>query len=95
MTNQNPDILHAAKVLEDESKVEFIVYSDLYMTPSAKYADIYCLKPAFRALECGEHGELATILFYRKKSLSLNLSGVVTMSGCERSLKNSALAKIQ
>ncbi len=47
MVNQNTDILHAAKVLEDESKVEFIVCSDLYLTPSAKYADIFCLKPAF------------------------------------------------
>lgn len=47
MTNQNPDILHAAKVLEDESKVEFIVYSDLYMTPSAKYADILLPETSF------------------------------------------------
>lgn len=47
MTNQNPDIRHAAKVLEDENKVEFIVYSDLYMTPSAKYADILLPETSF------------------------------------------------
>ncbi len=47
MTNQNPDVLHAAKVLEDESKVEFIVYSDLYLTPSAKYADILLPETSF------------------------------------------------
>ncbi len=64
------------------------------MTPSAKYADILLPETSFlERWNVGEHGELATILFYRKKSLSLNLSGVVTMSGCERSLKNSALAR--
>ncbi len=47
MTNQNTDILHAAKVLEDESKVEFIVCSDLYLTPSAKYADILLPETSF------------------------------------------------
>ncbi len=40
LVNQNPDINAAARMLEDESKVEFILGADLYMTPSAKYADI-------------------------------------------------------
>ncbi|EPL3703392.1 DMSO/selenate family reductase complex A subunit [Morganella morganii] len=47
MTNQNTDILHAASVLEDESKVEFIVCSDLYLTPSAKYADLLLPETSF------------------------------------------------
>lgn len=47
MTNQNTDILHAAGVLEDESKVEFIVCSDLYLTPSAKYADLLLPETSF------------------------------------------------
>lgn len=40
LVNQNPDVNAAARMLEDESKVEFILGADLYMTPSAKYADI-------------------------------------------------------
>lgn len=40
LVNQNPDVNAAAKLLADESKVEFIVSSDLYLSPSAKYADL-------------------------------------------------------
>jgi len=40
LINQHSDINKTVKLLEDESKVEFIVVSDLYMTPSAKFADI-------------------------------------------------------
>lgn len=40
IANQNPDINRTIRVLEDESLVEFIVVSDLFMTPSARYADI-------------------------------------------------------
>ena len=40
LINQHADINKTRKLLEDESKVEFIVVSDLFMTPSAKYADI-------------------------------------------------------
>ncbi|POT57135.1 dimethyl sulfoxide reductase subunit A [Citrobacter amalonaticus] len=47
LANQNPDINQAAKVLEDESKIEFIVVSDLYMTPSAKYADVLLPETSF------------------------------------------------
>lgn len=47
LVNQNPDINQAAKVLEDESKIEFIVVSDLYMTPSAKYADVLLPETSF------------------------------------------------
>ncbi|MBO0958345.1 molybdopterin-dependent oxidoreductase [Neobacillus sp. MM2021_6] len=40
LINQHSDINKTIKLLEDESKVEFIVVSDLFMTPSAKFADI-------------------------------------------------------
>lgn len=40
LINQHADINKTKQLLEDESKVEFIVVSDLFMTPSAKYADI-------------------------------------------------------
>ena len=47
LANQNPDINAAAKLLADESKVEFIVASDLYLTPSAKYADLLLPETSF------------------------------------------------
>lgn len=40
LANQNPDINRAVKALEDDKLVEFIVVSDLFLTPSARYADI-------------------------------------------------------
>ncbi|MCF0107072.1 MAG: molybdopterin-dependent oxidoreductase, partial [Holdemanella sp.] len=40
LINQHADINYTKKLLEDESKVEFIVVSDLFMTASAKYADL-------------------------------------------------------
>ncbi len=47
LANQNPDLLQAVKVLEDESKIEFILVSDLYMTPSARYADLLLPETSF------------------------------------------------
>jgi anaerobic dimethyl sulfoxide reductase subunit A len=47
LANQNPDLHQAVKVLEDESKIEFIVVSDLYMTPSARYADLLLPETSF------------------------------------------------
>ena len=40
LINQQIDIRIAVRILQDESKVEFIVVSDLFMTASAKFADI-------------------------------------------------------
>lgn len=40
LINQHGDINKTKAILSDESKVEFIVVSDLFMTPSAKFADI-------------------------------------------------------
>lgn len=40
LVNQHSDINETTKILEDESLCEFIVTSDIYMTPSVKYSDI-------------------------------------------------------
>lgn len=40
LINQHSDINKTKKILEDKSLCEFIVCSDLFMTPSAMYADI-------------------------------------------------------
>ncbi|WP_210367699.1 DMSO/selenate family reductase complex A subunit [Bacillus sp. REN3] len=40
LLNQHGNINKTKKILEDESLVEFIVVSDVFMTPSAKFADI-------------------------------------------------------
>ncbi len=40
LINQHSDINRTKAILEDESLCEFIVCSDLFLTPSAKYADI-------------------------------------------------------
>lgn len=40
LTNQHSDINNSDRILADESKCEFIVCSDVFMTDSCKYADI-------------------------------------------------------
>jgi len=55
LVSQNPDVNAAAKLLADDKKVEFIVCSDLYLTPSARYADI--LLPAVSFMERWNLGE--------------------------------------
>ena len=40
LVNQNSDVNWAASVLEDETKAEFIVGSDFFMTSSMKYCDL-------------------------------------------------------
>ena len=40
MMNQHSDVNRTARILKDPSKCEFIVVSDLYMTASARYADL-------------------------------------------------------
>ena len=41
------DINHSIEVLQDESKCEFIICSDVSMTPSAKFADVLLPAPSF------------------------------------------------
>lgn len=55
LASQNPDLNATAKLVADESKIEFILCSDLYMTPSARYADI--LLPAISFMERWNIGE--------------------------------------
>ena len=50
LINQHSDINRTKQILEDESLCEFIVCSDVFMTPSAKFADI--ILPAASLLEC-------------------------------------------
>ncbi|MGF1760266.1 molybdopterin-dependent oxidoreductase [Photobacterium sagamiensis] len=47
LANQNQNVNRAVKALEDDSLCEFIVVSDLYMTPSAKYADLVLPETSF------------------------------------------------
>lgn len=40
LINQHSDVNETIRILEDESKCEFIVCSDIFMTPSARFADL-------------------------------------------------------
>ncbi|MCR4804856.1 MAG: molybdopterin-dependent oxidoreductase [Clostridia bacterium] len=50
LINQHSDVRRTEEILKDESKCEFIVVSDLFMTPSARYADL--LLPGASLFEC-------------------------------------------
>jgi anaerobic dimethyl sulfoxide reductase subunit A len=50
LINQHGDINRTAEILRDTSRCEFIVCSDLFMTASAKFADI--LLPGVSMFEC-------------------------------------------
>lgn len=50
LVNQHSDINRTKAILEDETMCEFILCSDVFMTPSAKFADI--VLPATSLLEC-------------------------------------------
>ncbi len=54
LVNQHSDVNRTVKILRDESLVRFIVVSDLFMTPSAKFADV--LLPADSSLERDDIG---------------------------------------
>ncbi len=40
LINQHANVNRSAKILQDESRVEFIVVQDQFMTPSARFADV-------------------------------------------------------
>lgn len=40
LVNQHSDVNDSIRILKDESQCEFILCSDIFMTPSARYADI-------------------------------------------------------
>ncbi|MBI2407830.1 MAG: molybdopterin-dependent oxidoreductase [Gemmatimonadetes bacterium] len=40
LINQHANVARSARILQDESKVEFIVVQDQFLTPSARYADV-------------------------------------------------------
>lgn len=68
--NQHSNINRTKKLLEDESKVEFIVCSDLYMTPTAKYADI--LLPGtsfFERYDIGKPWHFGDYIIFGNKSI--------------------------
>ncbi len=50
LINQHGDVNRTREILEDETRCEFILCSDLFMTPSARFADI--LLPGVSLLEC-------------------------------------------
>lgn len=71
MINQHGDCNWTHKVLEDESKLEFLVVCDNMMTPSARYADILLpdiLGPETNDMACqgGSHGDVACMLAIQK-----------------------------
>jgi anaerobic dimethyl sulfoxide reductase subunit A len=47
LINQHSDCGRSAEILRDTAKCEFIVVSDLFMTPSARFADILLPAPSF------------------------------------------------
>ncbi len=47
LVNQHSDIHRTADLLGDESRCEFILCSDVFMTPSAKFADLLLPAPSF------------------------------------------------
>lgn len=46
LVNQHADVNESIRVLSDESKCEFIVCSDVFMTPSARFADLLLPAPS-------------------------------------------------
>ncbi len=71
MINQHGDCNWTDKVLQDETKLEFVVVCDNMMTPSCRYADILLpdtLGPETNDAACqgGSHGDVAEMLAIQK-----------------------------
>ena len=57
LINQHSDVNGTAKLLQDESLIEFIVTHDIFMTPSARFSDIVLPdKSSFERTEMGRDG---------------------------------------
>lgn len=71
LVNQHSDVNRTLRILQDRSKCEFIIDSDLFMTASARYADL--ILPGTSLLE-GEHmagpWELGNFLLYGNQSIA-------------------------
>ncbi len=51
LVNQHSNVNNTVRLIGDEERVDFIVLSDLFMTPGAKYADIVLPAPSFFEME--------------------------------------------
>lgn len=51
LLNQHSDVNNTVRILKDESKLEFLVVSDLFMTPGSKFADLLLPAPSFFEVE--------------------------------------------
>lgn len=47
LINQHADINNSIRILKDTSKLEFLVCTDVFMTPSARFADLLLPAPSF------------------------------------------------
>lgn len=69
LVNQHSDINNTIRVLQDTKKCEFILCSDVFMTPSAKFADILLPAPSFLEDEniVAPWGGLGDYLLYQNR----------------------------
>lgn len=51
LMNQHSDVNNTIRILKDERKLEFLVVSDLFMTPGAMFADLLLPAPSFFEIE--------------------------------------------
>lgn len=51
LLSQHSDVNNTVRILKDESKLEFLVVSDLFMTPGARFADLLLPAPSFFEFE--------------------------------------------
>ncbi|MBQ6662887.1 MAG: molybdopterin-dependent oxidoreductase [Firmicutes bacterium] len=51
MLNQHSNINDTMRILRDESKLEHLIISDVFMTPSSRFADIFLPAPSFMEVD--------------------------------------------
>lgn len=69
LLNQHSDINHTVRILKDTAKCELILCSDVFMTPSARFADILLPAPSFLEDEniVAPWGGLGDYLLYQNR----------------------------